>query len=61
MLNDEPTPTTNNNNDTPLQISDIADVNLNLNELEDLTDIDNELEEVNLEVKSDPNTEYKFF
>ena len=61
LLNDEPTPTTNNNNDTPLQISDIADVNLNLNELEDLTDIDNELEEVNLEVKSDPNTEYKFF
>ena len=46
--------------DTPLQINDITDVNLNLNEL-DIGDLDNELEEVNLEVKSDPNTEYKFF
>ena len=46
--------------DTPLQINDITDVNLNLNEL-DIGDLDNELEEVNLEVKSDPNIEYKFF
>jgi len=43
-----------------LQINDINDINLNLNEL-DIGDLDNELEEVNLEVKEDPNTEYKFF
>jgi hypothetical protein len=43
-----------------LHINDINDINLNLNEL-DIGDLDNELEEVNLEVKEDPNTEYKFF
>ena len=50
----------NKQEESALKINDITDVNLNLNEL-DIGDIDSELEEVNLEVKSDPNVEYKFF
>ena len=50
----------NKQEESALKINDITDVNLNLNEL-DMGDLDSELEEVNLEVKSDPNVEYKFF